>query len=330
MTRKKSDALNQKVLLIDDSRSIHRLVAFQLAEEAVDLVGAFSAADGLKLAAELLPDVILLDVALPDLNGFQTCRQLQLNPATNSIPVIFLTAQDAVEDKARGLDFGATDYITKPFEPAELRARVRASLRTKRLLDLLARKAQIDGLTGLWNRPHFDQRLMQEVSLRARVPSPLSCIFLDIDHFKLINDRFGHSRGDDVLRLVAQCISDCCRAEDVVSRYGGEEFGVLSPGVDAAGAVFLAERIRRDIAALQVTFDHQPVTITASLGVADISQANPNLLVERADAALYEAKHSGRDCVRVDPQSQSQHPSAFGNRTGAALHSTVAGAAARH
>jgi diguanylate cyclase (GGDEF)-like protein len=302
----------QKVLLIDDAEMIHSLVAVRLAGEQIEMIDAYDGHDGLRLARELLPDLILLDVEMPDPDGFEVCRQLKADAATMTIPIVFLTGVSSNTDKIRGLEMGAADYVTKPFDPAELRARVRASLRTKFLLDLLSKKAQIDGLTGLWNRSQFNYRMEQEISLARRTGRSIACILCDIDHFKSVNDTYGHTVGDDVLRRTAAVLADACRREDVVCRYGGEEFIVLAPSSDISGAAVQAERIRLAIRSDPMVHLGKPLPITISIGVASVclDDDQPPLsasqietqLVEAADAALYRAKEDGRDRVEVaDP-----------------------------
>lgn len=292
----------QKVLVIDDSEAIHGLLKARLSSEKLELHFAGDGKTGLERAAAIFPDLILLDVDMPQPDGFEVCRQLKSDSRTMHIPIVFLTGATSTEEKIQGLELGATDYITKPFEPAELRARVRASLRTKYLLDLLSRKAMIDGLTGLWNRSYFDMRMSQELSLTRRTHQPLACIMLDLDHFKRLNDTYGHPSGDEVLRWVGQLLTETCRGEDIVCRYGGEEFVVLCPNTTAALAAELAERIRTSLESFTWRFRDSAVKVTCSLGVADLRHVPPPSVVELADRALYQAKHSGRNRVVVaDP-----------------------------
>jgi len=176
--------MSRKILLIDDSPPIHALVRARLAEESLDIISASDAQTGIDLVLSESPDVILLDVDMPGKDGFEVCKILKSDPATLHIPIIFLTAATGTDMKIRGLELGAIDYITKPFDPAELRARVRSAVKLKFLMDLLSRKAQIDGLTGLWNRRYFDQCLTEQLSFASRHELPLSCLMLDIDHFK--------------------------------------------------------------------------------------------------------------------------------------------------
>jgi two-component system, cell cycle response regulator len=288
-----------KILVIDDSPEIHTLVKVRLGKEDVVIECAHDGASGLAAARELRPDLILLDVNMPDRDGFAVCADLKADHTTMDIPIIFLTGSASTEDKIRGLELGATDYVTKPFDPAELRARVRAALRTKYLMDLLANKAMIDGLTGLWNRTYLDTRLGNELSASRRSGQPLACIMADIDLFKKINDSYGHGFGDEVLRQIAGVFTNCCRDEDIVCRYGGEEFVFLLPNTTIEGAAELAERFRAAVAASRVIYRGAPVSITCSFGVSILRGPIPPMLVELADEALYRAKQSGRNRVEV-------------------------------
>ena len=289
----------QKVLIIDDSKPIHALVRARLAEEPIELHSAFDGETGIATALNLLPDLILLDVDMPSPDGFEVCRRLKDDPATMTIPVVFLTGMASTEQKIRGLELGALDYILKPFDPAELRARVRTSLRQKYLLDLLAKKAMIDGLTGLWNRTYFDQTLAAQLALFRRAGYPCSVILTDVDNFKLINDQFGHPTGDEALRAIAQILQSSCRLEDTVCRYGGEEFVILCPNTPASKAIILAERLRDSIAQLTMSYRRTPIPLTCSFGIADPATSADRSVVEAADQALYRAKQSGRNKVVI-------------------------------
>jgi diguanylate cyclase (GGDEF)-like protein len=225
-----------------------------------------------------------------------------------NVPVVFLTGAGSTEEKIRGLELGAVDYITKPFEPAELRARVRAALRTKYLLDLLNKKAMIDGLTGLWNRTYFDQTLQAQLSLARRSGQPVSVVMCDLDQFKQINDRCGHLTGDEALRIVAACMQATCRIEDVVCRYGGEEFGIVVPNTPADRAAIMCERLRKNIEKLPLQHRGMPVQITCSFGIADLSCAGEKDIVGTADAALYRAKELGRNRYELAPGSTPTPP----------------------
>ncbi len=291
--------MRQKVLIIDDSSTIHSVIKSKLSSEAIDFHSASNGEIGLERAVSLQPDLILLDVEMPQPNGFDVCRLLKANPMTISIPVIFLTGASTTEEKIKGLELGAVDYVTKPFDVAELRARVRASLRTKYLLDLLNKKAQIDGLTGLWNRTYMDQRLEAELSISTRQGTAFSCIMADVDHFKQINDNYGHACGDAALRTISQVFNENCRVEDIVCRYGGEEFAILLPGIESGGAITFAERLRSVVEQLSLLHDGQRVKLTCSFGVATIDPSIAATVspVTLADQALYQAKRSGRNRV---------------------------------
>ncbi len=291
--------MTQRVLIVDDSKNIHALVKARLTGEPVELHSCFASEQAVTMAMQVLPDLVLLDVDMPGIDGFEVCRQLKAQPATMNIPVVFLTGAGSTDEKIRGLELGAVDYVTKPFEPAELRARVRAALRTKYLLDLLNKKAMIDGLTGLWNRTFFDQTLAAQLSLARRSGAPLSIVICDLDHFKSINDRCGHLTGDEALRVVAACMQATCRIEDVVCRFGGEEFGIIVPNTPADRSGIMAERLRANIEKLKLSHRGMPVTITCSFGIADLATCGDKDLVSCADAALYEAKQHGRNRFEI-------------------------------
>src|SRR6185437_14903212 len=215
------EIMSQQILVIDDSEKVHALIKVILAEEPVEVHSATDPKYGLVLAASMRPDLILLDVDMPGVNGFEACRQLKQDPATADVPVIFLTSVSAVNEKVRGFSLGAVDYVTKPFNRSELVARVRASLKTEHAMRSLEEKALIDPLTGLGNRAMFIARFEAEVCLRIRTNTPLTCILMDIDHFKEINDNYGHATGDRVLQMIGKSISELCRTEDVACRFGG-------------------------------------------------------------------------------------------------------------
>ena len=289
----------QKVLIIDDSKPIHALVRARLAEEPIELHSAFDGESGISAALNLLPDLILLDVDMPTPDGFEVCRRLKDDPATMNIPVVFLTGMASTEQKIRGLELGALDYILKPFDPAELRARVRTSLRQKYLLDLLAKKAMIDGLTGLWNRTYFDQTLAAQLALFRRAGYPCSIILADVDNFKQINDSYGHPVGDEALRAIAHILQSGCRLEDTVCRYGGEEFAILCPNTPAEKAVILGERLRDSISRLTMSHRRTHIPLTCSFGIADPATSGDRTVVEAADQALYQSKQAGRNKVII-------------------------------
>jgi len=302
--------MNEQVLLIDDSRDIHPLVKAILSEEPVDVSSATDAKYGLTLAASVRPDLILLDVDMPGMDGFEVCKQIKSNPATAACPIIFLTAHSQSNEKVHGFALGAVDYVTKPFNPSELVARVRSSLRTRHAIRSLEEQALTDPLSGLGNRAMFERRLEAEIAVRIRFHGPLSIIMLDVDHFKKINDIQGHLVGDKVLQRIGKIIAELCRVEDVPCRFGGDEFAIIATRTGAGDAERLAERIRTMIADLRMEGDDIPansllrddIHVTASFGIAD-AKDDPydRSMLERADLALYNAKQGGRNRVSREP-----------------------------
>lgn len=303
-----------RILAIDDCPQIQRLLRHQLRHEPVELLAATTAAEGLRLARSIGPELILLDISLADGDGFAVLSALKADPATSEIAVVFLSASGSTADRVRALDLGAIDFVGKPFEAAELKARVRSGLRLRRLVRMLAQKARIDGLTGLWNRAHFEQRLDEEVAEARRYGRPLSLVLADVDHFKQINDRHGHPVGDEVLTSFGRILS-AGRSSDVACRYGGEEFALILPGIAAEGAMEVAERLRRHLASQSWPFAPQ-LRATVSFGIADLAAIShgaapprPRELVSAADEALYRAKAAGRDrvyCLASPPSALRQ------------------------
>jgi diguanylate cyclase (GGDEF)-like protein len=303
----------QTLLVIDDSIDIHRLLDVRLRPEEVILYHALSADEGLQKVRELKPDLILLDVELPIRSGFEVCQTIKLDPALADIPVIFLTAATDIHTKVQGLELGAVDYVIKPFDPAELRARVRAALRTKRYHDLLSARANVDGLTGVWNRSYFNQRFGEEMAAAQRYGRLVSLVMLDLDHFKAHNDTFGHPFGDRVLQVVGDILHSAVRTTDAPCRFGGEEFAVVLTETPADGALVIADRIRLRIATTVFRPKDVNVPVTASFGIAcsetlgsgdTVSVAR---MIQAADSALYRAKNEGRNrvCLATPPTDRS-------------------------
>ncbi|MBM4006103.1 MAG: diguanylate cyclase [Planctomycetes bacterium] len=290
-----------RLLAIDDSELIHRLLQVRLQGERLELHSALSASEGIRLAQELLPEVILLDIELDEIDGFEVLSRLKQDPRTHDIAVIFISAASDTMDRVRGLDLGAVDFIAKPFEVVELKARVRLALRMRHLVKMLEHRAQIDGLSGLWNRRYFDQRLSQEFSEARRHGRPLSLIMCDVDRFKRLNDQFGHPFGDHVIERVAQVLLGG-RGSDIACRYGGEEFSMILPSTTATHAQEVAERKRVMIESQSWT-GHPDLVVTASFGIADLQRMPANAtmeqLIQSADAALYRAKQQGRNRIEI-------------------------------
>jgi two-component system, cell cycle response regulator len=287
-----------RLLLVDDDVESLAVARARLAADQIEISCATGGRAGLEAAKSQHPDLILLDLDMPDMTGFDVCRILKADPELCMIPVLFLSGSGTPGDKVRGLDLGAVDYITKPFDDFELKARVRAAIRTKQLQDLLIEHAHIDPLTGLPNRRALMDRLQMEWARMQRHGGELSFIMADIDYFKRVNDTYGHSIGDKVLQEVARAIARQCRESDLAARYGGEEFAVVVPNEGISSAVHLAERCRQEIEKVNLPVKGEPIRPTASLGVADaVGVPSAELLVDRADQALYRAKAAGRNRV---------------------------------
>jgi diguanylate cyclase (GGDEF)-like protein len=302
--------------MIDDAKSMHGIVKARLLADGLDFHSAFNGDQGLTLALALQPDIILLDVEMPSPDGFEVCQRLKADPALSNIPVIFLTGISSTEEKIRGLNLGAVDYITKPFDAAELQARVRVGLRIKELLDLLSKKAMIDGLTGLYNRGYLNQRLHEELAYVARHKRPMSVIMLDVDHFKSINDTHGHGFGDTVLKGIASILQQLSRTEDVACRFGGEEFAILARETYASTAMAFAERIRIGVQSATFSRGSISVSVTCSLGIAG-SDDGTDGVIDRADQALYESKRAGRNCCTLFTAAAMAAVPAIGKRDAA-------------
>ena len=251
-----------------------------------------------------LPDLIILDVVMPGLDGFELCRRVRTHPALQFTPIIFVTRKGDLEQRVRGLEVGGNDYIAKPFEPQELVARVRSHLqRLAALRDMAIR----DGLTRCYNHKYFKMRLEQEIARARRYKAELALGILDIDHFKKVNDAHGHPAGDAALVHLANLIALSVRSTDVVARYGGEEFGILLVQAGGAEASIITNRIRERIVqhrfalpSVSVGGEIVQVPVTVSIGVTQFNAVdNLQAFLERADRALYEAKNGGRNQVRI-------------------------------
>ncbi|WPL13086.1 diguanylate cyclase [Thiorhodovibrio litoralis] len=292
----------QKVLIVDDQPLNLAFAAAEI-EDICDPIQAYSGEQALKLAGIEQPDLILLDVQMPGMTGFEACRLLKQNCQTAEIPVIFLTCMDEEADEEQGLNLGAIDYIAKPFSPAILRARVRNHLLIQRQRMQLERLAQCDGLTGVANRRSFDQVLNVEWQRLAGIKEPLGLLMIDVDLFKGFNDHYGHLAGDQTLQQVATTINrQMQRAHDLACRYGGEEFACILPHADQGGAKGIAESIRSAILDLRIEHAASPVSdwVTVSIGAVSIVPTidkAPETLISQTDQCLYQAKTGGRNQV---------------------------------
>lgn len=296
-----SDGSRPRVLVVDDQPANLRVLGEALRQD-YDVRIATSGEKALALATEADgPDLVLLDVVMPGMNGYEVIRQLKDDPATRSIPVIFVTSLGDEEDEYRGLALGAVDYLAKPVHLPIALARIRTHVDLKRKTDQLEQLALRDGLTGVPNRRSLDERLELEWRRAARNHAPLSFLLADVDFFKRYNDRYGHAAGDDCLRRVASALSGSVRrGMDMLARYGGEEFAALLPETDAAGALAVAEKMRRAVQALALPHEDSEVgpMVTVSLGAATLipEPERPCMdIIPLADARLYEAKRGGRN-----------------------------------
>lgn len=294
------DKTKASVLIVEDDVTIRALLSAILGSEW-NIETASDGTTALEMATTRVPDIVLLDIGLPDLDGLEVCRRLKANPKLEQVPVIFLTARTSGEDEIDGLQAGGIDYITKPINPAVLKARVRNHLELKQNRDELVRLARLDGLTGLYNRRTFDDVLEREWRRLARTGEPLSVIMIDVDHFKTCNDTYGHGAGDACLQRVADAArSSLQRPADVLARYGGEEFVALLPETKLEGALAVADAIRTAVAALDIPHASSTTAghVTLSLGTAcTVPQpdADAAKLLAIADQQLYAAKAEGRN-----------------------------------
>jgi diguanylate cyclase (GGDEF)-like protein len=303
--------MERTLLIIDDSVTIRQQVIDTITRNHLfqKVLQAASGVEGFKLLVNNPVDVILCDIEMPGIDGLKFLALLQSREDLKDKPVIMLTSHDDVATKVRGLESGASDYITKPFEPAELIARLKVHLQLKTLQDELRRSnrlllelSQTDPLTRLCNRRSLTEMLENEISRCQRYLAPCSLIMCDIDHFKKVNDDYGHQAGDDVLVRVADLLREHLRPYDLAARYGGEEFCLVLPETNLLHAEEVAERIRKSIEEYRFTGNLGSLRLTISLGVASMcggSGKTEDELLRNADEALYLAKHNGRNRVET-------------------------------
>lgn len=298
-----------RLLVVDDEPAILDLMRRRLEALGCEVTTLTGGSEVVKVVREKLPDLVLLDVMMPDMDGFSVCQALKQDAEIRDIPVVLMTARAEVDSRIRGLELGAHDYVTKPFETAELLARVRAALRVKALQDelretnkLLERLAASDPLTDLPNRRTFDEQIFLAMERSRRTGQSLSVIMLDLDHFKQINDAQGHQVGDEALRGVALILGGRRRVTDLVARYGGEEFVWVLPGAGTDAAIEVAEWLRRTIEESSLETQRGVIRLTISAGVSTYDPAahgriGSEVLLEAADQALRRAKDAGRNRV---------------------------------
>jgi diguanylate cyclase (GGDEF)-like protein len=313
------------ILIVDDHPDNVEILRARLQAAGYRTRAAADGEEALRLVAECPPDLILLDVMMPRLDGNEVARRIKANRSLPFIPIIMQTALDSTESKVEGLEAGADDYITKPIDFAELKARLRSMLLINRLQEALEERerellevnvrlrlmSQTDPLTGLDNRRHLNDRLEEMFQHAQRLSEPFSCVMCDLDHFKSVNDTHGHQAGDEVLKQLSSILKEEAREIDRVGRYGGEEFMLLLPGTVLDAAVTFAERVRKRIAGHTFSFPGGTLTRTASFGVS--GWPHPKIracdsLVRAADDALYVAKEMGRNrVIRFDGPDFNAH-----------------------
>jgi diguanylate cyclase (GGDEF)-like protein len=290
----------RKVLTIDDNQTNLAVSKVHLERMGLDVLLADNSLAGIETAVCERPDLILLDIMMPDIDGYEACRRLKADSRTANIPIIFLSAKGQTTDKIAGLELGAIEYIAKPFDPGEFRARINIILQMISLQEKLLSQANTDELTGVANRRCFNEMVDREVLHSRESGSPLSLLMLDIDHFKKINDTYGHLGGDIILRQLAELLKENVRPMDIVSRYGGEEFVLTMADTDWNQAEAAAEKLRRFAECCRWKVSAEKAVVTVSIGLVTMDVRQPcdaEELVRRADAALYLAKQNGRNCV---------------------------------
>lgn len=318
------DAYKLRVLLVDDDRAMRMFLEKMLKDSGHHVAVASNGIEALQMLAKERPQLILTDWVMPDMDGIALCRELRKKPENRSIYIIVMTSYESVEILVDAFEAGANDYIYKPITPKMFHARLKAAQRVVQLQEenafdreqllnysrelaaanaRLQQQALTDELTGLPNRRYAMERLEQEWALTQRGTRTLSCLMVDVDHFKSINDRFGHQKGDDALKLIANTLRHAARTQDVVCRYGGEEFLVICPDTNSEAAYQCAERLRLSVAdQIMKLHDGSELKVTISIGLARNNEAITTLqaILSRADKNLYAAKAAGRNRTIAD------------------------------
>lgn len=302
---------NFLILIVDDVSKNLQVVGAMLDDVGYATTFATSGKQAIERVKTANPDLILLDLMMPEINGLQVCEHLKADPLYAEIPIIFLTASNESEHLLQAFSQGAVDYVTKPYKAPELLARVKTHLELKYTRDELKQAlveleklATTDPLTGIANRRHLLTLAEREFQRTHRYNNPFSVLMIDIDHFKLINDNYGHNIGDEALKIMADVTVNALRKVDIFGRFGGEEFVVFLPETQADEALLVAERIREAIATTPIYVDDQTIHITVSIGVTiyESSEISLDGLLMEADKALYDAKKQGRNQVVIYPK----------------------------
>jgi diguanylate cyclase (GGDEF)-like protein len=285
------------VFIVDDDSSIRQIVSLIL-DEICTVEQIETGAEALQKAAVMIPDLILLDVNMPGMDGYEVCKLLKVEPATEHIPVIFITALDTNESEELGLEIGAVDFIRKPISERIVQARVSHVLNLQAAAQKLEHLARTDSLTGACNHGHLLETGSKEVHRSKRYIRTLSVLMIDIDHFKSVNDTYGHGIGDDALKKTVEVLYGELRAEDTLGRLGGEEFAVVLPETGIAGAAQVAERLRFAVSEIVIKTPTGSLSFTVSIGVAEGAKEDDfQEILKRADDAMYQAKGQGRNQV---------------------------------
>lgn len=320
----------ERILVVEDSPEIASLMSLTLRMEGYEVLAASTGTRALQIACTDLPSLILMDVMMPGLTGFQVAQQLKADEKTRDIPIIFVTARHDVDDRVHGLEV-AVDYIAKPFAVPELIARVRAALRMQKLQaelkasnDQLSKLAVTDALTGLYNRRGFDSQMKDELHRARRFRQPLGLAVFDLDRFKSVNDTYGHAQGDLVLQSFAETLLNLSRRVDKVARFGGEEFAVLLPNTDEVGAKIFCEKVRAGVQSHPIASTSalgKMISVTVSGGAAILLPTGGSIheelaplpveqladgLFELADTHLYRAKQGGRNRIETNSADEAE------------------------
>jgi len=292
---------NKTILIVDDTVS-NLDILIELLEE-YDVIDTTKGSDALDIVRNEKIDLVLLDIMMPEMDGYEVCKRLKSDPITKDIPVIFITAKTDEESIEKAYNVGGADYVTKPFKPKELLSRVNKELRLQDLMNELRLSALTDSMTKLYNRRYFAEVSEHYINLAKRENRSIFVIMLDIDKFKNINDTYGHDIGDKVIILLADILRKNIRKSDVACRYGGEEFAILLPESSKEGAMKVAQTIRKNCEAVKISLNSdQFVHFSISLGVAEVDPSQNRAIevaLKHADEALYKAKESGRNKVEI-------------------------------
>jgi diguanylate cyclase (GGDEF)-like protein len=288
-----------RLLIVDDDPNNVRLLA-SIFDQDYDILFALNGLEAINISLRERPDLIILDVMMPDLDGYTVCKTIKNHPHTKDIPIVFLTAHCDAEEEIRGLEMGAADFISKPFYPKIVKIRVSNQIELKYAREKLTKLAITDGLTGIANRRYFDDQLAHEWTRARRLNQTLAIAMIDVDWFKKYNDHYGHQGGDDCLRQVANVLSNVAKRDsDFVARYGGEEFAIILPMTQAENALELSKNICLALSNLELPhalsdFGHVTLSVGVAVGCPKQNTTPHNLLVN-ADKALYTAKEKGRN-----------------------------------